>query len=288
MGTLLTTWEAKERAGLLALEPEEWREKRLVAENRDTAPNVLAEFGNSVLMLGARTENTIPFAGLLAEAIAAHPNTPLAVFDYLLDCFELPLTFPAFCRNPIMPLLSLEQPDFWQRMYSAYERCQMLLREENLPLAAVYAFTAHPEEKMVREALLHISIAGEVQTEAEAIEGIRFSDYAQYTEDYQLHLYTCYERNMESLRAEGYAHLLRSRGTSAQWMNRLFVAFQLPLSNEPLFEGEQGAADWNRSPLDLLHHLSHDGNRLVRWAARTRLADPDFVFTWHDEEKGKG
>ena len=71
------------------------------------------------------------------------------------------------------------------------------------------------------------------------------------------------------------------KGTLPDWTERLGVVFCLSLSEEP-FPGVY--LHWNRSPLDLLHHLSHDGNRFVRWAAQTRLADPDFVFTW-DEAK---
>ena len=71
--------------------------------------------------------------------------------------------------------------------------------------------------------------------------------------------------------------VLQYCSSNRDWWERLNAAFRLPLSNVPFSRDK-----WNRSPLDLLHHLSHDGNRFVRWAAQTRLADPDFVFTWDD------
>lgn len=40
----LTAWERKERDGLLALETEEWREKRLIAEDPDTTGDILARY----------------------------------------------------------------------------------------------------------------------------------------------------------------------------------------------------------------------------------------------------
>ena len=56
---------------------------------------------------------------------------------------------------------------------------------------------------------------------------------------------------------------------------RLTAALALPACSVPL-TGDDAHGLTTR---DLLEHLSHDGNRLVRWAAQTRLADPDFVFS---------
>ena len=56
---------------------------------------------------------------------------------------------------------------------------------------------------------------------------------------------------------------------------RLSAALALPARPVPLPGND--AADLTTR--DLLDHLAHDGNRLVRYAAQTRLADPDFVFT---------
>ena len=75
---------------------------------------------------------------------------------------------------------------------------------------------------------------------------------------------------------------------ACDWQSRLLTALWLPLSAYPFPAKDKEGYDfelWNRSPLDLMHHLAHDGNRLVRWAAQTRLADPDFVFTWHEDDE---
>ena len=42
----------------------------------------------------------------------------------------------------------------------------------------------------------------------------------------------------------------------------------------------QEAAGAGCTTRDLLEHLARDGNRLVRWAAQTRLQNPDYVFRW--------
>ena len=72
---------------------------------------------------------------------------------------------------------------------------------------------------------------------------------------------------------------LYDMGQSAVTMERLSATLAMPLGTSPFPDDP-----WNRSPLLLLQHLSHDGNRLVRWAAQTRLADPAFAFTWDDSD----
>lgn len=86
--TGLTVWEAKERAGLLALETEKWREKRLLAEDPDTTADVLHQMGRDIaevskISIGKREEWKKGF--LLCEAVAAHPNTPPGL---LLELFN--------------------------------------------------------------------------------------------------------------------------------------------------------------------------------------------------------
>ncbi len=75
---------------------------------------------------------------------------------------------------------------------------------------------------------------------------------------------------------------LRKHHQSYQWIWRLHSALKMPLSNKQ-FRNDV----WERCALDFVHSLSRDGNRLVRWAAQTRLADPDFVFTWDEESDAR-
>lgn len=64
---------------------------------------------------------------------------------------------------------------------------------------------------------------------------------------------------------------LRQKADSVHWLDRLHAAFCVAVTDDPLDQAK-------RTGRDLLLHLSHDGNRLVRAAARTKLADPDYRF----------
>lgn len=67
---------------------------------------------------------------------------------------------------------------------------------------------------------------------------------------------------------------------SLSWTDRLEAA----LYTEPINTVLPGRNRFGFTGLDVLNHLAHDGNRFVRWAAQTRLADPTFAFTWTDED----
>lgn len=70
---------------------------------------------------------------------------------------------------------------------------------------------------------------------------------------------------------------LALRGQSDGFASRLSAALFLSTKPAPLNRDPA-----NRTSRDLLRHLARDGNRLVRWAAQTRLRDPGFVFAWND------
>ena len=57
------------------------------------------------------------------------------------------------------------------------------------------------------------------------------------------------------------------------WTKRLTAALLAPATSEPLPNDRA-----KRTGLDLLNHLGRDGNRIVRAAAQTRLANPDYKF----------
>ena len=61
------------------------------------------------------------------------------------------------------------------------------------------------------------------------------------------------------------------------WLQRLIAA--LFVTTKTLDASLWGHGE-TRTGRDLLHHLSHDGNRIVRAAARTKLENPAFVFVW--------
>ena len=70
---------------------------------------------------------------------------------------------------------------------------------------------------------------------------------------------------------------LLNRAESLRWTERMEAVFIASATPDLLRADEAG-----RTCADLLHHLSMDGNRLVRAAARAYVAEPDFVFTWED------
>ncbi len=356
----LTVWEAKERAGLLALETDGWRERRLIAEDPNTTAEGLARLIGEVEAIVVNTPYTPkdPFQ-LTANALSVHPNTSP---EQILKHYWLAVGTP-LCHNPIAPFLCLEVPDFWGRLP---ERASArLLADEALPYSASLAFTHHPNEQISQEARLHVSLTGEISSRGEGLSkvtdywrefcrnpkphrslgGMKYSrigerdailewhyelvrlgfapTWAAPSEPFQrqhvlrkslcnpvfhlllgMTLWDIFTRQGRISFREFVRQLIleaidcRDAGLFAEfvallhgvykpgiqwcierenWWDRLRAALSLPLSDQP-FKSD----DWSRSPLDLLHHLARDGNRLVRWAAQTRLADPDFTFTWHE------
>ena len=274
METPLTTWEAKERAGLLALETDEWREKRMVASDPNTTAKVLHHLADAVYLSYCRSANDyVPY--LLVEAVAAHPNTsPHDLIDLVCYPNEY-ITFfrRGFSLNPIAPLLCLEMPHFWEN------NREMAVREvlgyEYLPLPVISQLTHHSDKLAAEGAQLHVLLAGAVQTLNQFRAVIQaYLDAEKYAE------YSVMPFSINLRRPSGLDLLYKHLMGNSYWLHHLNAAFLLPLSDTPF-----SSDPWNRSPLDLMHHLAHNGNRLVRWAAQTRLADPGFVFTWHEDNE---
>ena len=98
---------------------------------------------------------------LLGEAVFAHPNTPPQNWGVLLSYMlarelgEQTLITKAICRNPILPFVSLEMPDFWLSFCD--DGCKALLREEALPPLAVRSMMRHEDLSVVEAVRLHIS-----------------------------------------------------------------------------------------------------------------------------------
>jgi hypothetical protein len=87
------------------------------------------------------------------RAIVGNPNTPPDIFIELL-----PEHVEEFCRNPVAPLLLVENPNFIQGISHAWP---LLLRCENLPQAYLQMFLEIPET--CEEAAMHVAHKGEVQ-----------------------------------------------------------------------------------------------------------------------------
>ena len=197
----LTEWERKERDGLLALETEQWREKRLVAEDPNTTADVLEQLARTVWDELGHWEHYEPMHSapdvqantlLLSEAIFAHPNTPPHNLASLLDRVfsrdlgeRTPIT-KAVCRNPVLPLLILEMPDFWLNLDG--ETCKALLREETLLPSAIGFLMRHKgssvewdkngigtpvkDHSVAEAARLHVSQMPPLQTPSEGCKAL--------------------------------------------------------------------------------------------------------------------
>ena len=273
-----TEWEKKEREGLLAQEPAEWREKRLIAEDPDTDGETLARLTSAIsdgcayCIMGEVSYHN-KFA-LLSDTVLAHPNTPPPCLLRLLYLFELN-NYRRFCRNPFVPVAALERPDFWQEMGDDRRGDTVpsvrLLLEEDLPRVAVSAFSLYADPFAAVAASFHIAFSGEVKSHEDGLSAVCASGFLHYVE----HEFGLKNSDIDAL---------VNRGVSLCWERRLYAALHLPLTGEPFLQipdyDRIYLKQWNRSPLDLLQYLARDGNRLVRWAAQTRLDDPDFVFSW--------
>lgn len=181
----LTIWEAKERAGLLALETVEWREKRLIAQDPNTTADVLKSFTDFLLdeleqWYPGQPMNRAPDVQanmlLLGEAIFAHPNTPPQDWGWLLskmlarELGEQALITKAICRNPILSFVYLEMPDFWLSFCD--DGCKALLREETLPTLAVRSMIRQEDLSVAEAVRLHISQSSLPRTPQEGCKAL--------------------------------------------------------------------------------------------------------------------
>jgi hypothetical protein len=138
---------------------------RREAADPQTAPERLRELAQLPLLAPIVATNPAANAPLLRAladsndattraAIAAHPNAPL---DLLL---HLGGEFPAaFCANPVLPLLLLEQPDLPARMEP--DTLRRLLCYAGVPRSILRWIAAHAAPPEPEAARLHILLAGE-------------------------------------------------------------------------------------------------------------------------------
>jgi hypothetical protein len=99
-------------------------------------------------------ENTIQ---PLRDAIAAHPNTLLSLLkEVAWDSLD------AFLTNPILPLIPLESPEFFDELSESL--CLRLLTRANVPASIVRLLTVSLSEVVAEAARLHIS-QGEARAE---------------------------------------------------------------------------------------------------------------------------
>lgn len=134
------------------------------AVDPQTAPErlrELAQLPQIAPLVATNPAATAPLLRTLADgtdatiraAVAAHPNAPL---DLLL---RLAGEFPAaFCANPVLPLLLLEQPDLPARMGA--DTLRRLLCYAGVPQSILRWIVAHAAPSEAEAARLHIGLAG--------------------------------------------------------------------------------------------------------------------------------
>jgi hypothetical protein len=96
----------------------------------------------------------------IRRTLAAHPNTPLDALAKLIES-----TPDAFLTNPILPLLPLEQPGFYDRLSSRAARLLAARRNAPPPLLARLATSTDAAENDI--ARRHIANAGEADPKSE-------------------------------------------------------------------------------------------------------------------------
>jgi hypothetical protein len=112
-----------------------------------------------------------PRSRRLADALGAHPNTPI---DCLLSLMSL--RPEALLRNPVLPLLPLERPDFPERLGNW--TLTILLRFEDVPPFVLQEAKKSGNKKVRRAVRWHIAAVGEAdpagtEWEEQAIKALR-------------------------------------------------------------------------------------------------------------------
>jgi hypothetical protein len=103
--------------------------------------------------------------------IVAHPNVPPSVLfpDSLAIDDRLIATYPdAFLRNPILPLLALEKPDYLQRITKT--TLLRLLAWAHVPRSFLVLAFMHEDDAVRDAAMSHVQMAGDVVPESGADE----------------------------------------------------------------------------------------------------------------------
>jgi hypothetical protein len=163
------------------LSPHRWRGERrymksLFAEsaNPRTSANRLKTIHEGILQFRVEYYRFPALYREIQQNIVAHPNVPWevlfpnspAINDKLLA--EYP---DAFLNNPVLPLLSLERPDYLQRVHEV--TILRLLARANAPLPFVALASTHEKEIVRDAALQHIRKAGALNADGSEWEEAR-------------------------------------------------------------------------------------------------------------------
>jgi hypothetical protein len=145
-----------------AEERKQFRRRLKALARPDTSPDDLRRLGDAVgddYDDGAYdVEREIQAA---AKLLNAHPNIPLDVLATYIY-FDP----DAFLQNPILPLLPLEAPEFFENL-SKITKLRLLTRAAT-PLLLVRLFAASPDSDIERAAKEHLTLTGEAGDDWEA------------------------------------------------------------------------------------------------------------------------
>jgi hypothetical protein len=138
---------------------QQYKQMAREASRPETAPEELSRLSKMALadMLRYGEQLVLP----VAEMLAAHPNTPPDLLRGWL--YSAP---DAFLRNPVLPLLLLESPTFFDEVPE--EMLLPLLARAAMPSPAARVLAESPHETIAQAARMHVAVAGEAGDDWEA------------------------------------------------------------------------------------------------------------------------
>lgn len=256
--------------------------KQYTTSDREQAARLRAEARNPATpekRLRDMAFNRTPLERRVLEALVANPSTPPDALAHLVG--EVPA---AFCRNPIAPLLALEQPDFLEKLSGRAVR--QMLRSPRAPVTLVAQVVASADrvlvwgEDLAEAARLHVTQQAEEIPDQEWAEHVRryWQEYArpacwvdrQRHELYELAELTAVPVEWASdgnapLEVNDYADFLRRAG--AEYAPQMEQAYQKPPER--------------RFPSDGAH-IDRTLYTFVA-AAFSPWALPDYLETWSEQ-----
>jgi hypothetical protein len=131
------------------------------ARNPNTPPDELQRISEQGWTQNAKANNE------LVSALLMNPNTPPQLLAGLAE-----KNCAALCRNPILPLIPLEMPDFPTHL-TPYTR-QKLVMEPHIPRALLALFCNDVDPITAAGARQHITLAGEIPLEKAGEEIMTF------------------------------------------------------------------------------------------------------------------
>ena len=202
--------------------------------------------------------------GCLHEVLAAHPNATPAVFTALFQSGTPPTRTSLHVVRLVATHLNASTELLTKLVqFQDAEVRRLARRHKNAPANAL---------DLSRQALFGCW--------SKNLWGYRYWGY----EKYEIRPFELFIGGLYGGLPLDWLHLC---GTGWSSQLRLTAAFALPTEQtafpndeENMYADPSEAIEAGCTTLDLLQHLARDGNRLVRWAAQARLADPDYKFTW--------